>query len=480
MGVGRLIPQPAIPPLIVEYSLKKYLAMKPLLLTLLISLLLLTPAALAQGFVEKFRSEPGHRPPAEAWYSYGTAAARIDDLNGNGAPDMPFMLGQTLAIYDGQTRETIWELPNASRFEEIKWYGFFKYYDKGDLHLQATHLVLASVTAGTNPLDIRVFDVSTGEIVWQMQNALLMAVTDLDNDGWPELLVGDRDNRQVVMMGWEDGGATVQPPVTPVTERHAPMGAPYKLTLKYESDPDMELAYDSTLSARHTDLDINGDGIPEIVMVTEDETGDFSGLAVRDGATHDLMWLFPKPASLHCGFQGLACGFHGFYDVNGDGQREALFGQRTVVTLDKTVHTLDEEFEILAVHDLDGDGYPDLVGQGLQNNTVQVWGRDETSTATEDEIEAALAPLLENYPNPFREATTIAYEVHRAGPVTITIYDMLGRRVRTLVEGEQSVGTHQVAWDGTDASGLRVASGTYFYQLRVHEAVTSKQAVRLR
>ncbi len=64
--------------------------------------------------------------------------------------------------------------------------------------------------------------------------------------------------------------------------------------------------------------------------------------------------------------------------------------------------------------------------------------------------------------------------------MTITVYDVLGQAVRTLVDQEQPIGTYHVAWDRHDAGGQAVASGTYFYRLRVGEAVSSKQAIRVR
>jgi hypothetical protein len=78
--------------------------------------------------------------------------------------------------------------------------------------------------------------------------------------------------------------------------------------------------------------------------------------------------------------------------------------------------------------------------------------------------------LLYNYPNPFRERTTIVYEIpenRRTGlPVQLTIYDTLGRRVQTLVDDVRFPGRFTAVWMGTDARGQRLASGVYFCHLR--------------
>lgn len=75
--------------------------------------------------------------------------------------------------------------------------------------------------------------------------------------------------------------------------------------------------------------------------------------------------------------------------------------------------------------------------------------------------------LYRNIPNPFHTSTTIQYAVAREGPVDIKIFDVKGRKVRTLVYESMPVGIHRVVWDATDEVGVRVSSGLYFYLLTV-------------
>ncbi len=107
-------------------------------------------------------------------------------------------------------------------------------------------------------------------------------------------------------------------------------------------------------------------------------------------------------------------------------------------------------------------------------------GAEATNTATEEDIEAAQPSLFQSYPNPFRTTTTIAYAIEQPGPVTITVYDALGRAVKTLVDTHQPAGTHAVTWDGRDAGGKAVAAGMYVYHLRVGETTSSQQVIRVR
>lgn len=75
--------------------------------------------------------------------------------------------------------------------------------------------------------------------------------------------------------------------------------------------------------------------------------------------------------------------------------------------------------------------------------------------------EFSVAP---NYPNPFNPTTTIRYALPVAGEVSLVVYDILGRAVKTLVSGEREAGYHQTSWDGTNNTGQVVGSGVYVYR----------------
>lgn len=73
--------------------------------------------------------------------------------------------------------------------------------------------------------------------------------------------------------------------------------------------------------------------------------------------------------------------------------------------------------------------------------------------------------MAPNYPNPFNPQTTIAFSLAAAGPARLSIYDVAGRRVQTLVAGVLPAGSQTVEWDGSDTTGRSAASGTYIYRL---------------
>ena len=73
--------------------------------------------------------------------------------------------------------------------------------------------------------------------------------------------------------------------------------------------------------------------------------------------------------------------------------------------------------------------------------------------------------LGQNYPNPFNPSTIIPYQLPAAGHVRLEVFNMLGQRLATLVDAEQSAGMHTAQWDATDAAGRAVGAGVYIYRL---------------
>ena len=78
--------------------------------------------------------------------------------------------------------------------------------------------------------------------------------------------------------------------------------------------------------------------------------------------------------------------------------------------------------------------------------------------------------LHQNYPNPFNPSTTISFDMPLAGQVRLTVYNMLGQEITTLVNGQMASGRASIVWNATDHAGVSVASGVYFYQLNVSGA----------
>ena len=88
--------------------------------------------------------------------------------------------------------------------------------------------------------------------------------------------------------------------------------------------------------------------------------------------------------------------------------------------------------------------------------------------------------LSQSYPNPFVASTAIEYVVDQPAHVELAVYNALGQRVRTLVDGVQPAGEHTAVWEGTDDLGRPLPSGVYFYTLRSGAFGTTGTAVRVR
>jgi hypothetical protein len=91
-------------------------------------------------------------------------------------------------------------------------------------------------------------------------------------------------------------------------------------------------------------------------------------------------------------------------------------------------------------------------------------------------VVSARTALHPNTPNPFNPVTTIHFDLAQDGPVTLRIYDVAGRLVRTLVDGPMSAGfAHQVPWNGLDDAGGRVSSGIYFTRLVAGDVTATRR-----
>ncbi len=106
----------------------------------------------------------------------------------------------------------------------------------------------------------------------------------------------------------------------------------------------------------------------------------------------------------------------------------------------------------------------------------------ENATATSNEAFSEVPgafKLNANFPNPFNPTTTISYELNKVGQVSLSIFDMLGKKVADLYDGAQAVGSYSFSWDGRDQRGSTVSSGVYFYRLTLDGSVSKSRVMTL-
>jgi hypothetical protein len=111
----------------------------------------------------------------------------------------------------------------------------------------------------------------------------------------------------------------------------------------------------------------------------------------------------------------------------------------------------------IRVHDEYGFLGKDRSNEEFSVNEVVVGVGDEARQLT---------GLRQNLPNPFTGSTVIPFALEKESHVTLSVFNVLGQRVRVLMDGWSPAGSHQVRWDGRDDSGNRAASGLYLYRFQ--------------
>ncbi len=112
---------------------------------------------------------------------------------------------------------------------------------------------------------------------------------------------------------------------------------------------------------------------------------------------------------------------------------------------------------------------------GVAYNITASWDTTGLVTIAENQLTPDHYKLYQNYPNPFNPTTTIQYEIPYRSEVTITIYELRGNEVETLVSEVQGAGAKSVVWDASN-----VASGVYFYQIKTGDFIQTKRMVYLK
>jgi flagellar hook assembly protein FlgD len=88
--------------------------------------------------------------------------------------------------------------------------------------------------------------------------------------------------------------------------------------------------------------------------------------------------------------------------------------------------------------------------------------------------------LSQNYPNPFNPTTTLKYDLPEDAMVNITIYDMMGRVVKTMVNTQQNAGYKSIQWNATNNAGQPVSAGLYLYTIEAGAFRQTKKMVLLK
>lgn len=311
------------------------------------------------------------------------------------------------------------------------------------------------------------------------------AVGDLDGDGLPEIVFGSGDSLLHAIR----------------FDLSSAPGFPRRIALDEDWDSSPALG------------DLNGDGRPDVVIGSSD--GKVYAVSGADGSDLPgfpvlLTDSYDNPVSIR---SSAALG-----DVDGDGWTDILIGDQNgrLHGFDHTGGTLAGFFiqtggriqNTPVLWDVDGDGLTEVLLESgdqriycwdspgafdpahvpwpMQQGNPRHTGLLGDPGARPDVVaappEAPAAVLLANYPNPFSRATAVRFTVPEGGParVRLTVFDLSGRVVRTLLDEERPPGAQETDWDGKDASGRRVGSGIYLYRLQVAGTERTRKMILLR
>lgn len=116
----------------------------------------------------------------------------------------------------------------------------------------------------------------------------------------------------------------------------------------------------------------------------------------------------------------------------------------------------------------------------MQMAELEIFGDLLTTNVNDNAVTIEDYRLEQNYPNPFNPSTRIEYSVPKSMHVTVAIYNMLGQKVKTLVDEQVAAGVHAAHWNGTDDNGEIVANSVYFYQMQSEFGLIKKKMMFLK
>jgi parallel beta-helix repeat protein len=121
-----------------------------------------------------------------------------------------------------------------------------------------------------------------------------------------------------------------------------------------------------------------------------------------------------------------------------------------------------------------------MIARTFDNEEIEIEDNPESTDENPDNIIPINSILGANYPNPFNPTTTISYGLKEETNVNITLYNIRGQKVRTLINEIMPAGQHQITWNGKDNSGKQAASGVYFYRMKTNDYTKVRKAMLLK
>jgi hypothetical protein len=282
------------------------------------------------------------------------------------------------------------------------------------------------------------------------------ALADLDGDGTLEILVGSDDNyfhavnsdgsqRFTVNGSGDVRGAPAVEDIDGDGDWEIFFGSNVKKVfgIDHEGNALTGWPQESTNAFKSSPVfaDLNNSGHPSIIAATS------SGILHAWDTAGNTADNFP------ISLQGIVRGSFAVSDTDGDGDLEISVGASSS----------------LAMIDIKTEGGSGDYWSMHRLNPTRSGNRSDFEMGVEDD--RSMLPnqfvVYQNYPNPFNPSTRIRYDLPEKSFVTITIHDLLGRNVRTLVKELQDAGQQSVVWDGKNEDGFSLSTGIYFFHVHI-------------
>jgi hypothetical protein len=430
------------------------------------------------------------------------AMTTVPDLDGDRVDDVIIgTAGGSRSVFaiSGQDGDTIWcydshEYGDGGWIDEVA--------PTGDIDGDEVIDILAAAEddgSDTGPRRAYCFSGATGAKLWdRMLFASVFcvrAVDDITGDGKDEVAAGTTggfvyilDGSNGVMLDSYDAGSTVWSlaaleDITGDGKKDIVAGTHNGFVHAIRSDS-AKLAWPAATSVGniiqevHVLEDQTGDGVGEVTVA-----GTMANHMLLNGATGAVKWSTP---SGHMAFAASRVP-----DLSGDGLEDMVGGSGYTVNRVRVMDgtsgdtlwmraTVGPVETVSFLASIDGDASPEILAGTREGEIICYAGGSGLAGLRDTQGEAVASAGLWNHPNPFGPMTTIHYSVPRYEQVNLSIYDVRGRVVRTLVDGLEAAGRSSAVWNGRDEDGDPVAAGIYFARLETGSKVLSRKVMVLR